>query len=117
MKNMHRLAPAIIFAIILLLLLPFRDTSADEESEEPKLQLKLTGTIVSKDSRYVSSAIVDDKIWWEGVTYLIEDGKLKYPTTAGVRGIDKNDLATLVKVENSKVTIEYQGETFTFKAR
>lgn len=112
---MNRLVPAFIFGAMLLFL---GNPSIADESEVLKSH-KVTCTVVSQDEeRYVSAAIVDDKIWWVGQTYLVEDGKISYPVTVGGRvDIDPEDLATLVKVENSKVTVEYRGETYVFEAR
>jgi len=98
--------------LILTILLSFLLTTASaEDTTLPTLEV--TGiAIVHGKSKLPNSAIVDDKIWWEGTTYLIQDGKLMYPVTTGGRvRVDKNDLMKLVKVENGKITLEYRGKT------
>jgi len=97
--------------ILAILLSLFLSTNASADDALPTLEV--TGTVVIQgESELSNSAIVDDKIWWEGTTYLVEDGKLMYPITPGGKvKIDKNDLMKLVKVENGKVTLEYRGET------
>lgn len=78
---------------------------------------ELTGTVVSNDKRYKSACILDDKILWEGQTYLVKDGKIQFAFTPGKRARlrDGETLAKVVKVDNGKVHIEYQGETYVFK--
>jgi hypothetical protein len=97
--------------LILTILLSFLLTTASAEDTLPTLEV--TGiAIVHGKSKLPNSAIVNDKIWWEGTTYLIQDGKLLYPvTTSGRVRVDKNDLMKLVKVENGKITLEYRGKT------
>lgn len=97
--------------ILATLLSLFLSTNASAEDTLPTLEV--TGTVVIQgENELPNSAIVDDKIWWEGTTYLVEDGKLMYPVVLGGKvQVDENDLMKLVKVKNGKIVLEYRGET------
>ncbi len=115
---MNRLVPAFIFGAALYCTSLFLGSQAIADETEALKSHKVTGTVVSQDERYNSAAIVNDKIWWVGQTYLVEDGIITYQVKVGGRvDVDPENLATLVKVENSKVTVEYRGETYVFEAR
>lgn len=116
---MKRLFNTFLFAIMLVFIAPI---FVFAETEKPKPVLKshkLTGTVVSNDKRYVSACILDDKILWEGRTYLVVDGKIKHEfiPSKNVKLRDGEKLAKVVKIENSVVTVECEGKTQVFKAR
>ena len=104
-----------ILALVLILSLPF--SGWGQENQAPELEV--TGiVVVHSESKLPSSAIVNDKIWWLGDTYLVEDGKLKYRIIPGGRvRVDETKLMKLVKVEKGKVTLEYRGVTIVKKLK
>ena len=61
--------------------------------------LEVTGVVVSHTKRYKSSAIVNDRIWWEGETLRLRQDDDSWVTL------------TLVKVE----MVEGKGGVLTFK--
>lgn len=87
-----------------------------EEAKALKMH-ELTGTVVSQDKRYKSACILDDKILWEGQTYVVRDGKIQYAITLSkrVKLKEGETIAKVVKVDNGEVQVEYQGETYVFK--
>ena len=56
---------SLIVKIALIVLLGMPAAIADTQ---PPLPLDVTGVVVSSSKRYKSSAIVNDRIWWEGQT-------------------------------------------------
>jgi len=101
---------------------------SNAQSEKPKKvdkktivipKMKVTGiVVVPKNYKLPNSAIINDKIWWQGDTYLVENGKIKYRIIIGGRvKIDINKLMKLVKVEKGKVTLSYKGKTIVKKIR
>tara|TARA_B100001109_G_scaffold241012_1_gene224807 strand:+ start:102 stop:446 length:345 start_codon:yes stop_codon:yes gene_type:complete len=56
---------SLIAKITLILLLGMPVATADTQ---PPLSLEVTGVVVSHSKKFKSSAIVNDRIWWEGQT-------------------------------------------------
>lgn len=76
-------------------------------------KLEVTGTVVvHSKSKLPNSAIVDDKIWWEGTTYVVKDGKLLFPIvlSKNVKLKPGEETMKLVKVETGKITLEFRGK-------
>lgn len=109
-----------IYSLVLVLATLF-PTVATAQDALPRLDV--TGVVVFKKphKKHRNSAIVDDKIWYEGESYLVENGKLIHRLDAP-KAVDKTKLMKLVKVEldfygRGQLTFEYKGEKIVRKIR
>jgi len=100
--------------ILSLALAAFLTTPSFSQETATVPTTTITGTVVVKGkSKLPSSAIVNDKIWWEGDTFLVKGGKVLYrfAPSKNVKLRDGEELMKLVKVENGKLTFEFRGKT------
>lgn len=110
-----------IYSLVLLLIMLIPINTSAQNAALPRLDI--TGVVVLKKptKKLRNSAIVDDKIWWEGDSFIVENGKLTHRIDVD-KATDKTKLMKLVKIEldfygRGQLTFEYQGEKLVRKIR
>lgn len=108
-----RLINNLALVCFVILMIPAVLTAEEDDTLKDH---KLTGTVVSHDKKYTNSCILDDRIMWEGETYIVVDGKIKYRfvLSKNVKLRDGETLAKISKITPHKVNVEYEGKTYTF---